>query len=1504
MLLAFLSPAGAQRLQQPLGRGVVAVRNGSTVLVSWRRLAQEPEDVTYNVYVNGTKANTSPLTNTNWQTTSSKVPTGAKVTVTTVANGVESAPSVAFDAKNYDMRNLFMSITFDDSPLTAADFNTSYVWPVDLDGDGEMDYVVNRKSNTNALDSYVEGYLRTGEHLWTVQLGPNELSCSGQDDQITAVDMDCDGYGDVIIQSSDGTRFWDPDKRAFGLYVNGSSTADTDGDGITNYETQNTSNAPRYISVIDGRTGREKASVEQSYNQHYNRTNRASLMGDEYNKHVGHMGVFFPDGVHPAIVMEWHMRGTGGDHHYYNLGVGFDFTGGKAGKLKELFNEPTGAPAFHQIRVGDVDGDGCDEMMVGGYTMDHTGKVLFNTGIAHGDRFRISDIDPDRPGLETFAVQQYAGDQLGMILYDSRTGESIKRWYMPATGDVGRGECMDVDPNHLGWEMWSTMDGNMYDAKGNLIPGLANQYPCEGIWWDAEPDRETVQTSDSHYNVYIQDFYKGRLEQFASLSGWRYVTVYAKRAAFWGDIIGDWREELILLHKENGVTVGIVGVSTVTPTNINNIYCLQEDPHYRGDCSTKGYYQSPNPGFYLGYDMPRPQLPPTMVTDLVFAPVFGNTAARSATFAAGNSAFTDFTRSEAVSYADGKSVLIDLYAPSHIILNDAVRPGVIYAMPVRDQRQFVDGTGAFEGTMNLWKSQQGTFAINVPMNFTGTTYISEGTLEANTTIVGPVELRARGTLAGNATIAGALTLEGALNYEGGRLSPGTPDDPYGTITFQHGLTVDHRLFYEANIESAAPAAVNQLPVVGGSSADATSAPRCDLLAIEGDLNVTAKLIIHVKHATKLEPGEYRLITFTGEFKGKEENISVMGLEGLSYNIKVEDGTVTLVINEQRKAAEGVVWTGAENTTWDYQTSNWLLAGGATEFVAGDQIVFNDEAQRTTIQVNELMPVGSVTFENETKTVTLGGDGGFSGDGGVTLNGGGRVNLRTTKSTYTGATIVNRGTLEVTELADGGLPSSIGAATAEATNFQMGKARLIVNNTNSATNRQLQLNDTASVQIASGVVAFKGKVSGKGTLRKEGNGQLNLTADGANTYTGGTILAAGTLAQGTWNTTFGTATSTIDVTGNAAISIFNNNSTSQTPTFQNRLTIQKGKTLTMNTGQRCKIQGTLLGEGTMNISFPYVRGDFSMNCSQFEGTLSATSGQFRIVAATDLSKATFKLGAGVYAVHAKSQSGDEQNLTTKIGSLQSTATDAQLSTGTWEVGYLGKNDTYAGKFSGTLNKYGDGTLTLTGASSGALNIYAGTVYANTTAAATTTGAITVRNGGTLAGTGQTQNVTVQSGGTLSAGKSATTTATLTIGGTLSVQRATISLKARRTATQASTDAFKVAGRTTLTAPVIRITVVGALPLQVGDELHIFTGDGAITLSGTPTIEMADGSEGWQWDTSRLATEGILVLTALPDAIRDVQATDANEAIYDLGGRKVEEMQRDGVYIVGGKKVIVK
>ena len=1316
----------AQRLVQPLGRGVVAVKNGNNVMVTWRRLAQEPEDCTYNLYTAKTKegpytlVNASPLTNTNYATTLAKVPTGSYVAVTLVDGQTESAPSSPFLFKNQAQRSIFMEIRFDKSPLAKDKYTTKFVWPCDLNGDGEYDYVVDRSPVDGSRNYYIEGYLADGTFLWNVDLGVNEKPCDGQNDNLCAYDIDCDGKGELIVQTSDGTRLWDSAAGTWGKYLLNKTTADSDGDGITDYDTQGVRNPPRYMTVIDGMTGAEKASAEFAYDEAYNRTNKAALMGDEYNKHEGHVGIFYHDGVHPAIVGEWHTRSADGGTHYYR-NVAFAYVDGE---WTRLFSEKTGGQVFHQIRIADVDGDGCDEMLSGAYAMDQDGSTLYDTHISHGDRHRISDIDPERPGLECFSIQQYAPDMLGQILYDAGTGEPIKKWYLSAVGDVGRGECMDIDKSHLGWEMWSTMDG-VYDAKGDKIEGLTNTYPTEGIWWDGDLDREILQTSDSHYNFYVQQYGGGRLIEPAKESGYQLKTSYGKRAKFWGDIIGDWREELIVIREVNGVCQGIVGLTTDLATSANNIYCLQQDPHYRGDCTTRGYYQSPNPGFYLGYDMPRPQLPPVMKADEA-TDVFG--------------------------IADGTTTIHP-------------RTGVkrIYAMPVKEQTLTLNG---LSGKADLWKSQQGTLRLNGDNTSSGSTIVSEGTLWLNGNITGTVDLRARGTLAGTGSV-GKLIVEGALNYEGGRIMPSP------CLTFRDGLTLNKKTYIEIDLDHGYN------------------------LKVTGDLTISSDVIFTIK-ATDIKDGEYKLIEYTGAFTGQMSRLSVRGLTGVPCSLANRDNAIYLTISKQRTATDGVVWTGSENQTWDYQTNNFTLDGHATSFVANDGIIFNDDAVKTTIKVNELMPAASVTFCNDTKTITLAGNGGISGAANVHINGKAPVLLNTTKSNYTGKTIISAGSLTVKELADAGVPSSIGAASAAADNIQIGKATLIVNNSNTATNRGITLTDTATMQIASGTTSLKGIVKGEGVLRKTGVGQLNITYGGNNTWKG-TVLQSGTLAMGAYNTTFGSPASTVHVTGNATMSMFGTNSSSNAPTIQNVIDIDEGKTLTFHAAGRCSIRGSLLGKGTYKIDFPYVRGDVYTNTSRFEGIYEVTTSGCRFIQAMDLSKATLKMDADSYAAGYKAGKGDEVNLTHKIGTLTGTGT---LGTGTWQVSGL-----------------------LVGYSVSASNVKCEAV---------------------------------------------------TVNGTLTLKNATITLNAK-----------------------------SASSLPDGAELSVIKGSGKRTVVGPVTIVPSQPKEGYRWDTSRLASEGIISIKPTADGIEEtsVKEDKENSYYYDMAGHKTSAPNK-GLYIKNTKKILVK
>lgn len=1383
-MAAFSLPMSAQRIQQKLGRGVVAVNNGSSVTITWRRLAQEPERAQYNIYIGGAKLNASPLSLTNTTATSAKCPAGSVIAVTSVVDGVESAPSAPFTYTPVTLGGTSIKCAYRNVNFTKAGsplpndgtFVTKYCWPVDLDGDGEMDYVVNRVYTAKNQDGYagwgddklggdcLEAYTSQGKHLWTVGLGVHFFAFGGQNDGVSVGDFDGDGKGEVIVQVCEGARFWDAEKAAFGkyLYYNGTQASytgsgtqavssdganpDIDGDKITNYTYYSAGKNPQwYFAVIDGMTGAQKdvcaMTLPSDGDMTYTRTNKSSFMTEEYSYLSPAMGAAYLDGVSQSAVAQFQCRTKDGNHHYFTYAYGY--VGGVFQELWRFkFHEHKGLSEFHHIRIGDVDGDGKDEVMNGQCAVDHDGTLLWTSGIAHGDRFRMSDIDPDHPGQEIFAIQQNAGDMLGMILYDAATGGALKKWYLSGVGDVGRGECMDVDPSHKGYEIWSTME-NIYDCKGNQI-GTAKPSPTEGVWWDGDLGREALITSGSGNNcpAIVAKYNNGgwqRLYEISKESGWQMGAEYGVRPMFFGDICGDWREEIILKQLSGGVEVGFVCLSTGNTTTVKDIYCLLQDPNYFGQITNRGYYQSPNTSFYLGYDMPRPPLPPFMQEDdgsQVFGLTLGNTT---------------------------------------IHPNDQTpkRPNAqIYVLPVKNQTLTLDKELAMQKDgAALWKSQQGTLNATAPIT-TNTIYISEGTLQSTSALNAAVELRARGTLAGSPVVNDTIIFEGALHNEGCRLMPD------GTMTFARNLTINKKVYLTMDV------------------------PSNDIIRVAGNVRVTGTPVFDIHHAEALAPGEYPLLQYGGTLSGFSK-FAVEGLTGLKYVLENHEdasgagGTVCLVVKGQREASNDVVWLGGKSKNWDYQTLNWSLNGEDTEFVAGDGVVFTDEAKSTTINAAELMPAGTATFANDTKAYTIQGDGGLSGNASVIFKGKGKVILNATKSDYTGQTLIQSGIVTVKELADAGTPSSLGAASADAANLQIGKATLIVNNSNTGTNRGITLVDTATIQIASGTTAFKGIVKGDGTLLKTGSGQLNITYAGANAW-GGTILQAGILAMGAWNTTFGKAASPLHVTGNATLRMFDSNSTSTMPSVQNAITVDEGKTLTFQAGSRCAIKGALLGKGTYKISFPYVRGDVYTNVSNFEGVYDVTTANCRFVQAMDFSKATLKLEEGAYAAGYKAGKGDEAAYTHKIGTLTGTGT---LGTGTWQI-----------------------------------------------------------------------------------------------------SRLLVNYKATRTSV--SCDAVTINGASTLRNLVIDMHAASAAAMPDDAEFTIIKGTGKRTVSGTVTVLPSQPKEGFVWDTSRLASEGVLAIAPAPTAIREVNASsEAKDVIYDLSGRRVIEVKSSGVYIINGKKVSV-
>lgn len=1440
LLLLSLLAVGtqAQRLQQKLGRSVVAVnRSGSSIrsvtsssgtgsLISWRKLAQEPEGTTYNVYkrtkgaTEYTKINSKPLTVTCLSTT---LTNNTEYAVTSISpEGVEGEMSTPFLYKTQAYPNVWFDFNFDNTVIKRDDYRTKYCWPMDIDGNGEFDAVVVDRlyagastdeeggDNTSTTSHKIQAYKLDGTLLWTVDMGPNVNICAGQNDMVLAYDINCDGRCEVIVRSSDGTRFWDKTNETWGKYVGGSDTPDIDDDGIVDYRSQTKRNPPVYMSVIDGATGAELAWSELKYEEltepnggdAYRRDNRASYMNFGYGAMEGHYGIAYLDGIHPSLIMECEDRDTGGQHHGYILTWDFDWNGSSASNWHHSHTWVRNpirpyCSEFHQIRILDGDGDGCDEMWAGGYGVNPAQNRYASTGLGHGDRFIISDIDPDRPGLEGFAIQQSA--LLGQCLYDTKTAERIKEWYLPSVYDVGRGTCLDIDASHKGYEILSYADEFVYDCKGEKTGQTRSGSMYEGSWWDGDLQREWINSpggSGWGTNMMVSKVLGNRLIEFSQESSWATHGGTGTRPAFMGDITGDWREEIILAKQNDNGSTGLVGYTTNIPTSYS-IFCLQQDPHYRLDCTTRGYYQHPNTGFYLGGDMPIPPLPPVFEADV---------------------------RNEMVS---GKSVMFDLQGDNHSPLTIDHSPTMLYLMNPRGHDYAFTGKGT-TGDGQLIKSMQGSVTFNCDLGHTGKNIISEGELWVNGTINGPVELRARGTLSGKAILNDTITFEGALNYEGCRLKPGNP------MISKKSMTLPGNVYLEIDSRGMS------------------------YLSVEGDLTFKGTNYITIGFEEKAS-GECLLAECTGTLTCDVTKLKTRGLDGINYDLVVRDNKyLVLVINPTRAPAENVVWTGAESKVWDYKAKNFALGGSPTEtpFVAGDQVIFNAQSTQKTITLNEPMVTNGVFFDSG--KYTLSGDGGISGEGNVTVNRDADVTLNMKYSDYTGKTIINGGTLTVPNFYDGGQKSAIGASTAAEGNLQINGGTLVLSKDNMATDHIVTLTDTATIRVTSSnsALTLKGQVKGSGYLLKDGAGRINFNYGGVNNFAG-VIVKQGAIAQGAWNSTFGKSGSPMLLAGGEVHQI-DVNSTSTVPTLNHVITVQEGTTNKIVGSSRGKINGTIKGSGNLTIQTKYVRCDVGANFANFEGLLTAKGdgGNFRLMSnVTDMSKAKLVVDAGTTISHMASGGGSEAAATLKIGSLSGTATDGVLggSQSTYLIGYRNEDTSFSGLFKAkSITKVGTGKLTLkTAGHTSPITVSSGILeLQNTSTNVLCSGLITVAKGGTLTGMATVQSLTMQQGSTFLCTLTANSNSKLTVKGNL-----------------------------THNGDTLLVRVPATRKLKTGDELTVFNVTG--THKGDVIVKVEADTD-YQFDTSLLLSEGKMVVTAVSTGIEDISGEETIVDVYTTDG----------------------
>ncbi|MFJ8001333.1 hypothetical protein ACIQ7D_30200 [Streptomyces sp. NPDC096310] len=570
--------AKAGRVMENLGRGVVAVRSsGTQVLVSWRLLGLDPEGIGFNVYRSTgggyAKLNSGVLTGgTNYVDSTADLARSNSYRVAPVINGQEMAPSGAFTLTANHATEPVVRV-----PLRSGG-PVKFVWVGDLNGDGEYDYVVDRQTSPQKL----EAYSGDGDFLWEVGMGPNS---QGQDniepgssaidlghwDGVTVYDFDSDGRAEVAVRIADGVTF---------------------GDGTT---WTHEDDARQFMAILDGRTGalRNWSAVPTTYLSD-------GPMG-------ARLGVAYLNGTTPSLVA--YMKNRRDDGSFNLMMAAWKYDGDSLDRQWTWLRGSQNAPDGHNTRAIDVNGDGKDEVAEIGFVLNGDGSLRYSMapkGIVHGDRFHLADMDPSRPGLEGYGVQQDNPSGLLEYYYDAANGSVIWEHKGSGRADVGRGMAGDVDPRFPGMETWSF--SGLYNGPTNRLtePDTSlRPWPQLGLWWDGDLGIELLNDGKIEQWDPQNPTPSGSLPRLVST--WNYGAVKAAQGGptLVGDLFGDWREEAVYTNASYDE---LIIFSTNQPTS-DRLYTLAHNPAYRNAMTFKGYMQSHHVDYFLGTGMAKPPRP-------------------------------------------------------------------------------------------------------------------------------------------------------------------------------------------------------------------------------------------------------------------------------------------------------------------------------------------------------------------------------------------------------------------------------------------------------------------------------------------------------------------------------------------------------------------------------------------------------------------------------------------------------------------------------------------------------------------------------------------------------------------------------------------------------------------------------------------------------------------------------------------------------------------------------
>lgn len=701
-----------------------------------------------------------------------------------------------------------------DGVKVTTDYSPNDAEMADLNGDGDLEIIIKRLNTADAtgfntgnkdseghdiyniypassrafvvIDAYdVNWQTGAATLMWRIDCGPNMVSLNSTEIDIIAYDWDEDGCAEVVLRGADDMIIHKSDGTSQTIGIAGYNFRQSSHfNHLSGGQYAWTFFGREYLIYMDGKTGTTYQvmdfplpRIEQSewnglgvsvpyndyvalanagYGNYFTKTSGThhKAWGDDYGHRSSKyfFGAPVLDGRSASLFMA---RGIYTRHKMIAMNLDK-----KNHEWSELWtwkcnnsSSPWYGNGYHNFIIADVDEDGRDEIVYGSMVIDDDGHGLSTTGFEHGDAQHVTDFNPWRKGLEFFGCLE-DGPYYGCDYRDATTSEVLYKFN--ASKDDGRAlmaNFSNVYPGSLGRSASSSI---MSSVTNQLIDALSGDTYIvwsdlnNRIYWDGDLCSEILNSPGTARDAKVEKPGKGRLFTTVDCS---MNNDSKNNPCFQGDILGDWREEIVVRCGTN------LRVYTSGEETDYTLPTLWFDHQYRQAMvwQMMAYNQPPHLSYFLGelegYTVAPPPLTLTGRTIVEGGATIGASAngqhimackASDMTISVEQGASPSVFTDNAPSWVQGT----DVNGTSGTKVKNASQG--VTNLPAINRTYYTHTLtgGGFSGNMALCKQGDGTLILpDVEQTYTGETTVWAGTLQFNSQLTNsPLALKRFTTL--------------------------------------------------------------------------------------------------------------------------------------------------------------------------------------------------------------------------------------------------------------------------------------------------------------------------------------------------------------------------------------------------------------------------------------------------------------------------------------------------------------------------------------------------------------------------------------------------------------------------------------------------------------------------------------------------------------------------------------------------------------------------------------